>query len=459
MMNWTYLLRRLMVVGLLTVAVSACNSVLPEALDTTSQGEPAGLTIQEITASVQEWDLCSTDNVSIRARIRPGPQGFDYASLEYRISGNASGAAGAARSQRMVQISTSEEQFVTEALISASALDDEIPPGSQIEFWVIAFDQSGAQHRYPDPSQAPDIVALAPCQDDGSVEAGQTEAPYTVVDYGASPAEVQYGPGCSPESVAFEIILHGSGSVESVWVNTTWMGPDGLSGETKRPMEDLGYTVEPAGARRYGVEIEIEGEADANLHGEYGQLAWNIYVEKTDGAVLEYPVGGPPVVAVEYCGVASATSTPGGPIIVLPIVTPTPTQGFIIVPGLLVHSQGSQEALRELNFFDLDAGTLFQGTNGQVDFQLHPGDDVYLDDIRPFNGSYFGWYGQDQPNKADCQNTLKANASMTINWPEMKDTFFCFETSDGRTGWLRIDTYVSLPLPERRLAFSWTTYK
>lgn len=44
-------------------------------------------------------------------------------------------------------------------------------------------------------------------------------------------------------------------------------------------------------------------------------------------------------------------------------------------------------------------------------------------------------------------------------WPDMQDTYFCYETSDGCTGWLRIDLWVSLPLAERRLGFGWGTYK
>ncbi len=150
--------------------------------------------------------------------------------------------------------------------------------------------------------------------------------------------------------------------------------------------------------------------------------------------------------------------TPTQLVLVLPTATPTPmTFGL---PPSVYYSQGQEEDMRELNFFDLDEGKRYTSFNLNADFQLHPGDDPYQDDIRPFNGALFQWFGP-KPIKEECAaiSGSQFTESITILWPEMKDSYFCYVTSDGRVGWLRVDVWVSLPINERRLIFTWGTFK
>jgi hypothetical protein len=71
----------------------------------------------------------------------------------------------------------------------------------------------------------------------------------------------------------------------------------------------------------------------------------------------------------------------------------------------------------------------------------------------------YRWYGAGpQPGKAGC-DILKGAMPMPLNWPEDKDTYYCYQTSEGLTGWLQVLTYVSQPFPERRLIFSFATYE
>lgn len=166
--------------------------------------------------------------------------------------------------------------------------------------------------------------------------------------------------------------------------------------------------------------------------------------------------------------------TPGFGVTVLPtptevvLILPTATPTSLPVADASIYSQGQVEAVQEWNFFDLDSGGLYTSCNLNTDFQLYPGDDPYLDQIRPFNNAYFGWFGSGEPTKARPQGgpptkdeclILMAKTPLTIEWPEFKDTYFCYRTSEGRYGWLRVDVWVSLPLSERRLMFTWRTYK
>lgn len=438
----------------LLAGLSACGN-LPVDLGPGSGSERISLV--EISPSVAEWDACSGEGITIRARVNLAGAELDHARLEYRAVADSEGAW---QPGRMVQVSQEQGSVALELDLERFWPEESSP--SSLQFAVVAADSSGQETRWPATEGEYSAVSILPCDPDQDVQASGTELPYELVDYGVSSSEAGYGPGCEPKTVTFEIVLQGWSSVDSVWVNTTWMGNQGVAETIERPMADMGFVTEPEGARRYTFDLNIESEAPTNLGNESGQLGWNIYVRMTDNQVMEYPVGGPPIVAVQSCvndDVGANPTSTLGPIIAIPLITPTPTQGIVLIPILPYQSLGQEDNMQELNFFDLDSGTLYGSFNGQIDFQLHPGDDPYLDNIRPMNGSYFGWYGEDQPTKTHCENTLKATSSTTINWPDMEDTFFCYETSDGRTGWLRVDLWVSLPLAERRFGFGWGTYK
>ena len=150
-----------------------------------------------------------------------------------------------------------------------------------------------------------------------------------------------------------------------------------------------------------------------------------------------------------------ASPTPTTMVVALP--SPTPT---LLIAADVLHSTGQEDNMREWNFFDLDEGKLYTSVNLKVDFQLAPDDeDPYLGVIRPFNKAGFGWIGEDgPPSKADC-NIVMAPIPFTIEWPDYQGVYFCYATADGRIGWLRIDVWVSLPLSDRRLVFTWATFE
>ncbi len=155
------------------------------------------------------------------------------------------------------------------------------------------------------------------------------------------------------------------------------------------------------------------------------------------------------------------TSTPGGFVVT---VLPSPT-AKLIKP----YSNGQEDNLQEWNFFDLDEGRRLSSFSAVADFQLYPGNDPYQDQIRPFNGASFGWFGAGEPNQAwpegappsqaECNAIEHVSSPITILWPEMQNTYFCYRTNAGRPGWLRVDVWVSLPQSERRLVFTWLTWE
>jgi hypothetical protein len=156
-------------------------------------------------------------------------------------------------------------------------------------------------------------------------------------------------------------------------------------------------------------------------------------------------------------GLPAATATLGQ-IAAVPSETPVPTLGLVIVADV-VHASGSELTLKHDDYVDLDSGSLGVRLGSAADFQMATVDDPYLDALVPKNGAYIGWYGAGpQPGKAGC-DILKGAMPMPLNWPEDKDTYYCYQTSEGRTGWLQVLTYVSQPFPERRLIFSFATYE
>jgi hypothetical protein len=179
-----------------------------------------------------------------------------------------------------------------------------------------------------------------------------------------------------------------------------------------------------------------------------------IAMEATLPAEIQPPT--PALEATEALPAVSATPTVGE-ILAVPSETPVPTLGLVIVADV-VHDSGSNLTLYHDGYVDLDTGNL-NPRQGTADFQMTSGDDPYLDDLVPQNGSYIGWYGAgSQPGKAGC-NILMAVAPMPLNWPDNEDTYYCYVTSSGLTGWLQVHTYVSQPFNERRLIFSYTTYE
>jgi hypothetical protein len=443
---------------LVALALSACNLSVSESPSTSDDSAPDALQVAaapsftEVVLSHSVLAACAGVNLSVEAMFESPAEGV---SMRYRINGFS-----ADRSSDWLEVVLQQDDAQTDAFHYSTVLQELgaqaeailAGQGGSFEYQLVA-KGSGQETVWPAGVEPLLSLPIESCE----------SAVYTVHDYGPSSTQAGYGPTCTPHQVTFDIVIEGQ--VESATLQYQYYAPADepqviKTFEVQMPASDADPDYPNSG--RFAVEVDIDSEASSYMEGESGFLGWNIYVKRTDQQVFEYPQGGPPMIEISACesgdlGVGpDPTNTPLG-LSVVPAATPT--QGLIIGTVVLYHSQGELLDLREGEYFDLDEGATSGFINNQVDFQLHQGGDVYLDDIKPVNLAYFGWHGEAAPSKADCEGTLKATIAQTIQWPDMQDTYWCYETNEGRQGWLKIQIWVSLPLNERRLEFSWGTFQ
>lgn len=420
------------------------------------------LAITGVTASAGQLSTCPDGAITIQAQLDPGQSSVGGVTLRYRELSGEPPAAGDWQDAPMI-VSSDGEGLTYSADLAASSDPDSVVVG--IEYWVVAVDANQTEVYWPAGKDSYASIPVSACQD--ATNAPETE--FEVHEYGPSTSAVQYG-GCATSGVTFEIIIGGAQDVESAEVKTTWLTGQGLNAGQTYPLQDTGPAEGYPNAQRFAADVDLASGAQQNLNGQAGNLGWNIYVHRSGGQTSEYPNGGPPVIVVAPCPVVDGTTpTPTKPLVIVPLPTatkplvivplPTATSPTILInPAVLVHSQG-EETMKEGQFFDLDEGQLANGGPFAAgDFHLDAGDDPYLDDIDPLPGAYFGWYGAQKPTKAQCENTLKSVASQTIQWPQQQGSYYCYETNAGRTGYLGVGLWVSLPLNERRFEFTWVTY-
>ncbi len=139
------------------------------------------------------------------------------------------------------------------------------------------------------------------------------------------------------------------------------------------------------------------------------------------------------------------------------VVSPTPTPtGFVLIPPglilpLIYTSSGNDAALGSNACFDLDAGSEVGCGSAAADFRYDLtftfpfGTD---EEINPRNGAMYRFYGGGgTPTAADCQALALGANSFDAN-PNM----YCYQTSSGKFGWMRIDA------AGFALQFDWGTY-
>lgn len=447
------------------LSLSACNISQPEspseAQDSSGDELPvaSAAAFTEVTLSHSVLQTCAGVDLSVLATLDSAAESV---TMRYRINGFSADRSSdwlevvlqQAAQEAQYQASLPELGVQAEAVLGGE--------GGAFEYQLVARSAGDQESVWPSGIEPVLSLPIEPC---GGGEQGEESAEYTVHQYGPSSEVAGYGPLCTPHQVTFEIVIGGADQVESVTLQYQYYAPADdpqviKAFEVQMPAGDPDPNYPEAG--RFALEVDVDSEASTYMEGDSGFLGWNIYVKRDDQQVFEYPVGGPPMIEVNSCVqddlgvVPNPTSTPLG-LVVVPLATPTP--GLIIGTIVLYESQGEMLDMREGEYFDLDAGVKSGFINNQVDFQLHEGNDVYLDDIKPVNFAYFGWHGEDAPSKADCEGTLKAISAQTIQWPNMQDSYFCYETNEGRTGWLKVQIWVSLPLNERHLEFSWGTFK
>jgi hypothetical protein len=135
--------------------------------------------------------------------------------------------------------------------------------------------------------------------------------------------------------------------------------------------------------------------------------------------------------------------------------TPTPTTLVFIPPGGLIFvlytSSGENAALASNACFDLDAGAEVGCGTATADFRYDLNFTFPFgteEVITPRNGALFRYFSNSAvPSSADCQAlTLGANKF------DANPNVYCYQTSSGKYGWLRID------LAGFALQFDWGTY-
>jgi hypothetical protein len=349
---------------------------------------------------------------------------------------------------------TGENRYQAELELAEAV--SSLPGANRVEYWLTAVDEQDNETYWPEGKDTYASLPVEACAELAQPTSQQQAPEYAVHDYGASPTSLQYG-GCGPTTVTFSIVIQGFQLVDSVEVKTSWFSQGGDLVSSEHQLTDQGPAQDYPGSHEYATTIDLGPLAQQDFQGDSGQVGWNIYTYRQGQETMEYPLGGPPQLNLSPCpGGFVPVPTATQPIIVIPLATATPP--ILINPGLLAYSQGEQNMPVGATF-DLDEGEL--GLGGPflaADFHLDNSNQLYLGAIDPFEGAAFGWFGDSKPSKAQCQNTALSGGRQTIQWPDYQDEYFCYQTNADRYGWLRVDVWVSLPLNERRLEFSWFTF-
>ena len=114
----------------------------------------------------------------------------------------------------------------------------------------------------------------------------------------------------------------------------------------------------------------------------------------------------------------------------------------------LYHSTGTGKTLAVDKCFDLDAGGSIACSNGDADFRFV--DHMLLGErLDPLNGARMSTTDHaSTPSKGTCSS----EATVTSPVP-LKTTTFCYQTSAGRWGWLKVNGFNS-----STVGFDWGTY-
>ncbi len=335
---WSKAMVALASLGLL----AACNIPDIEELNSPLTEQPtatdfSGIRVQGVTLSQPQLEACGDAGLSLLAQTSPPDLPVENVRLQYRFVAGDLPAKGSWHETRMELSDRAGQYEATLDSLGQEALDYLEDATSNVEYWIVVVDKRGEETVWPEGKEVFASFPVIACQGiAGPAETPQAQT-FQVVDFGASPASIQYG-GCAPTDVTFELSLEGHQLVDSIEVKTTWYAGGDLAESNDHPLEDQGPDPNNPGARRFATTLDFGLDANAQLEGGSGAIGWNIYVNPAEGETMEFPLGGPPTVAVSPCGeatggdiAANPTATPTlGPIIVLPLITPTPTSLSLI---------------------------------------------------------------------------------------------------------------------------------
>jgi hypothetical protein len=239
---------------------------------------------------------CPGSALSLLANFELHPAGMQSVMARYRWNGGSS----AAYSWNEIELASEgtrsgyDQYSLTLADAGSEAETLFADQSGAFEYQIIATGNDGGTSQWPSGDDV-FILPVDPCSD----------APYIVDDYGVSSTSAGYGPGCSPTEVTFEIILRGVSRVEQTWLEYSFVTADAdpqvLPDELVVDLQGPTPVLAIPGAVSFTYTIDLNTDAAAALSGEAGVMFWNGYVMTDDGMVFEYPVGGPPEVAIESC--------------------------------------------------------------------------------------------------------------------------------------------------------------
>jgi len=111
---------------------------------------------------------------------------------------------------------------------------------------------------------------------------------------------------------------------------------------------------------------------------------------------------------------------------------------------------GTDEVVHDNGCFDLDTGENVSCSAAEADFQYEYSHILFTHDyeIDPIHGVRFRIFGTEAPNREQCQSLSLSPLTFDLH-----KRYYCYQTTDGSYGWIKIDDYGS-----SSVIFDFTTY-
>ncbi len=146
-------------------------------------------------------------------------------------------------------------------------------------------------------------------------------------------------------------------------------------------------------------------------------------------------------------GVLFGIGTDGSVAFWVKIVVPAEEEGIVFEPlvpvfeaYLLFKASGTDEYLNDSGCYDLDAGEQVSCGAPQADFKYEHTLFLFTHEyeIDPLHGVGFRLFGSEAPTREQCQGL-----SLSASTFELHKRYYCYQTSDGNYGWIKITNYNS----------------
>jgi len=262
-----------------------------------------------------ELQACPGEGLNLVVSYEIEPEGISHVVIRYRLNGGTPETTGAWFEYVMAPegILDALDHFRFQYPELGADANSLFGGGAgAFEYMLLATDNDGLQSKWPAGEGTTAQMGLNLCPQEDA---------YTVHEYGVSSQSAGYGPGCSPTELTFEVVVSGFGQVQNAWLryeyNAPPNAPAAVSPSFEIPLLPMGEGQGYPGSTRLAATVDVGGEANGYMGGQGGFLSYNMYVQVNGQGTFEYPYGGPPMVTVQSCG---------GPLIIAPLVTPTPTK-------------------------------------------------------------------------------------------------------------------------------------